>query len=123
MLRIEYAYWLLAAFFGHHHAQILREVFHRLDEAEPRILHQKTDCRAMRAATEAVIKLLGLADRKRRGFFGVKRAAGSIIRARAFQLHMAVNHIDNIDAIEQILDERLRNHGEYASIRRGAKHC
>src|SRR5436190_5630884 len=50
----------------------------------------------------------------------MKRATGYKISAGAFQLHMTIDHIDNIDAVKQILDERLRNHGENASIRRGS---
>jgi len=33
------------------------------------MLHDETDCRAMRAAAEAMVELLGLADGKRGGFF------------------------------------------------------
>jgi hypothetical protein len=40
----------------------------------------------------------------------VKRAAGNVVGARALQLHVAVDHVDDIDAAEQFLDEGLRDH-------------
>jgi hypothetical protein len=64
----------------------------------------------MRTATKAMIKLLALANRKRGGFFVVKRATGGIIRARLFQGHIALDNIDNVEAVEQILDKAFWNH-------------
>jgi hypothetical protein len=48
-------------------------------------IHQKTDGVTTRATTKAVKHLLIATNRKARGFFGVKRAAGDKIRARFFE--------------------------------------
>jgi hypothetical protein len=40
----------------------------------------------------------------------VERAAGHVVRARFFERHVALDHIHDIEAVQQILNERLRNH-------------
>ena len=95
--------------FRHLHAGHLREVFHRIDETQAAVLDQEADRGAVCAAAEAVIELLGLADRERRRFFGMKRTAGDVIRAGALELHIALDHIDDVNAVEQVLNEGLRN--------------
>ena len=49
---------------GNGHAYAAREILDRIDKAHALVFHQKTDGSAMRPATEAVIELLGLADRE-----------------------------------------------------------
>ena len=88
----------------------MRKIFHRLDEAHARMLHDEADSGAMRATTETVIKLLALADGKGRGFFVVKRAAGNKISAGFFERHIALDDIHDVEAIEQILNETFWNH-------------
>ena len=72
----------------------------------------------MRAATEAVIKLLGRTHRERRRFFGMKRAAGAVIGARFAQGHVALDDIDDVDTSKQFLDKTFGDHG--AIMRRSA---
>ena len=52
----------IGGFLRHADADALGQVFHRLDEAHAGVLHDEADGGAMRAATEAVIELFGLAD-------------------------------------------------------------
>jgi hypothetical protein len=66
--------------------------------------------RAMRAATEAVIKLLGRADREGRRFFVVEGAAGGVVGAGFFERNVAVDQIDDVDPGQQILDKGIRDH-------------
>ena len=69
------------------------------------MLHQKSDGRTVRAATEAVIELLSRTNRKRRAFLVVKRTQPHEVRAALFQLHISTDHVDDIDAVEQVLQE------------------
>jgi len=64
----------------------------------------------MHTATEAMVELLGLADRKRRGFFVVKGAAGHKIGTCLFKRHVPLDHIHDVEAVEQILNEAFWNH-------------
>ena len=51
----------------------------------------------MRTTTETMIKLLFIADGKRRCFFMVKRAAGLIIAAGFFQFDSGIDQINDIN--------------------------
>ncbi|KGX49631.1 hypothetical protein Y025_5578 [Burkholderia pseudomallei TSV32] len=94
----------------HREPDRLRELLHRLGKREPRVLHQEADRGAMRAATEAVIELLRRADRKRRALLVVKRAQPHEVGAALLELHVPADHVDDVDAVQQILQERMRNH-------------
>ena len=59
----------------------------------------------MRAAAEAVIKLLGGTDGKTGGFFVMEWAQAHEIGAALLELHITSDNVDNIDAVEQIGDE------------------
>ena len=39
----------------------------------------------------------------------MKRAARDIVGAGALERHVALDHVNDIDAVKQVLDERLRN--------------
>ncbi len=69
------------------------------------MLHQEADGRTVRAAAEAVIELLSRTNRKRRALLVVKRAQPHEVRAALFQLHVPADHVDDIDAVEQVLQE------------------
>jgi hypothetical protein len=74
------------------------------------VLHEKPDCGAMRAAPEAVIELLSLADGERGRFFPVKRAARNVVRAGLLERHITVDHFDDVDARQQRFNEIVRDH-------------
>src|SRR5690606_24742697 len=76
---------------------------------QPFVIHQKTDRRAVRATTKTMIKLLGRTDIKRRGFFIMERATGTVLPAFFLQRHARVNHLDDIGARQQLVNEMLRN--------------
>jgi hypothetical protein len=38
----------------------------------------------------------------------VKRAAGDVVGTGAFERHIALDHIDNVNAVEQVLNKGLR---------------
>ena len=86
-------------FARHRHAHRLRQVRYRLGKTQAGVLHQETDGGAVRATTEAMIKLLGRADRKRRAFLVMERAQTHKIGAALLQLHKTADHLDNVDAI------------------------
>jgi hypothetical protein len=63
----------------------------------------------MRTTTKTMIKLLGRANRKAGRFLIVERAAGRVIRTRFFKWHAFINHINNVNAIKQILNKTIWN--------------
>ena len=83
----------------------LRQILDRFDIREAGMLHQKADRRAVRTATEAMVELLGGTHGKRRGLFVVKRAQPHQVGTALLQLDVLAHHIDNIDAVQQILNE------------------
>src|SRR5690606_24956973 len=61
------------------------------------------------AAAEAVVELLVRADREGRSLFLVERAAGAVVAAGLLQGHALAHHLDDIGAVEQVVDEGLRD--------------
>ena len=59
----------------------------------------------MCAAAKAMVKLLGGADGKTRGFFVMERTAGWKIRTSFFKWYAFVNHVHNVNAIKKLLYE------------------
>src|SRR5450830_1709245 len=96
----------------HHHANTLRQILDRLNKTHAGVFNQKVDCRAVRTTAEAVIELLGGADRETGRFFVVERTQAHQIGPAFFQLHVTLHHVDNIDTVEQVLNKRLWNHRE-----------
>ena len=84
-----------------------RQFLDGLDELHVFVLHQEGNGGAVFAATEAVIELLYLADRERRGLFAVKRAAGLVFAAGLFQGHAVVDDLDDVRAVEKFVDKGL----------------
>ena len=46
------------------HADLAGQLLYRFDEREAAVFHEKADRTAVRAATEAMVELLGRADRE-----------------------------------------------------------
>ena len=63
----------------------------------------------MRTAAKTMVELLGGTYRKARGFFIMKWAAGRIVRPCFFKRYSFIHDIDDVDAIEQLLDEAFWN--------------
>ena len=74
----------------------------------------------MRATTEAMVKLLGLANGKRGGFFVVERTTGYVVGARLFERYVTLDHVHDIETIKQILNEAFWNHASTALSLRSA---
>ena len=71
----------------------------------------------MRAAAEAVVELLVRAHGERRRLLVVERAAGLVLAPGALQLHAAADHLDDVGAGDQLVDEVLGDaagHGRIA---------
>src|SRR5690606_19181737 len=84
-----------------------RQLFHRLGKAQSLVIHDKTQGVAAGAAAKAVIELLVGTDGKRGGLFFVEGAAGAIVLAGAFEFYAGVHQLDDIDAVEQVVDKAL----------------
>lgn len=63
----------------------------------------------MRAATKTMIKLFGRAYCETGGFFIMERAAGRIIGTGLFERHTFINHINNINAVQEFLNKAFRD--------------
>jgi hypothetical protein len=63
----------------------------------------------VRVAAEAVIELLGRADREGGRLLVVERAEAREIGPRFLQLDVARDDIDDVDPVEEILLERFRD--------------
>ncbi len=95
----------------HGQADPTGQFLYRIDKAHVIVFHQEADRGAVRAAAEAVIELLGLADTEGRGLFVVERTAGHVIAPGLFQRHARIDHIDDVDAGHELIDELL---GDFA---------
>ncbi len=85
------------------------KLFHRRDEVEPFVFHQEADRVAAGAAAEAVVELLVGVDAEGGAFLVVEGAERGVVLARFAQVHAGIDHVDDIDALEQVIDELLRN--------------
>jgi len=63
----------------------------------------------MRTTSKTMIKLLGGADGKAGRFFVMKRATGGIVSARFFERYAFIDDINDINAIEQLLNKAFRD--------------
>ena len=91
----------------HLQAVLLGQVFNGLNEGHAAVLHQETDGIAVFAAVEAVIKLLGRADRKGRRLFTVERAQAHEVGAALFQLNITPDDVHHVGAGQEFLNECL----------------
>ncbi|TSE18327.1 hypothetical protein Tigna_02563 [Tepidimonas ignava] len=94
---------------GHAQPQLRSQIVHGVPKAGARVRHQKVDRVAVRAATEAVVELLGRADRERRRFFGVERAQADEVGPAFAQRHVAADDLDDVGARQQVLQKGGRD--------------
>ncbi len=94
----------------HFEAGVARELLDRVRKRLAAVLHQEADRRAMGAAPEAVVELLGRTDGERGRLFVVERTAGLVVRAGLLERDVAVDDIDDVDPGKQRLYEIVRNH-------------
>ena len=62
----------------------------------------------MRTTAETMVKLFGRTYCKAGRFFIMERASSRVISTRLFEGYAFINHIDNLNAIEQLLNKTLR---------------
>src|SRR4029077_9435981 len=96
--------------FRHLHADRGGELLDRVDIAERRVRHQEADGVAVGAAAEAVIELLRRAYGERRRLLVMERAKAEIVGAALLELDVARDDVDDVDAIDKALLERIRYH-------------
>jgi hypothetical protein len=101
-------------FFGHLHAVLLGQVFHRFDKGHAHVLHEEADGIAVFAATKAVVELFGGAHAEAGGFFAMEGAQPHEVGAALFELHVATHHLDHIGTGDQLLNKGLGDgHGQW----------
>ncbi|MCW0450032.1 hypothetical protein NB706_002866 [Xanthomonas sacchari] len=93
------------------HAGALGQLVDRVEEFEAVVVHQEADRGAVRAAAEAVVELLGWRHRERGRAFVVERAARRVLLALALQRHARADHLDDVGACEQVVDECVGDAG------------
>ncbi|CAM5434678.1 hypothetical protein RLIN73S_01362 [Rhodanobacter lindaniclasticus] len=98
---------LAAALTRHGEAHRLRQLLHRVGELQPVVVHQELDRAAVHAAAEAVEELLGRADVERGRALVVERAAGGPLAPGLLQRHPPLDHVDDVDAGKQFIDEAV----------------
>ena len=97
----------IAAFARHVDADAAREFLDGLDEAQPVVLHQEGDRRAVPARGEVEEHLLRRIDEERWRFLVRERRQALVFAARALEFDARADHFDDVDAREQVLNERV----------------
>jgi hypothetical protein len=69
--------------------------------------HQEAERRAVAAAAEAVIGPLDGSDDERRSLLAVERAKPFVVAAGAFQRDARADHLDDVGASDELIDEGL----------------
>ena len=98
-----------AALARHLQPQAAGEVLDRLHEVHVLVLHEKADGGAVGPAAEAVVELLLGADGEGGRLLGVEGAAGDELAPGLLQRHVVADHVDDVDAGEELVDEVLRD--------------
>ena len=91
--------------------------FDRIKEFKAVVLHQELDRAAVRAATKAVIELLGRAHRERGRALVMERATRTPVAASFFHHHALPDHVDDIDASQQVIKKRVGNTAAHEPVR------
>jgi hypothetical protein len=100
----------------HFHAGDRGERFDRCDEIQPIVFHQEGQRRACSAATEAVIELLLRVHAERRSLLVVKRTQCLKVATGLTQRYARVDHVDDVDTRQQIVDEGLWDPAGHAAV-------
>jgi hypothetical protein len=83
------------------------EVLDGLRKVDVLVVHDEAEGVAAGAAAEAVVELLLGIDAEGGGLFVVEGAARAVVLAGFLELHAPVDDVDDVDAIEQVIDEGL----------------
>ncbi|MNZ64312.1 hypothetical protein D3C78_824800 [compost metagenome] len=101
---------------GHFHAGGAGQLLDGLGEVQVVVVHDEAQGVAAGTAAEAVVELLVGADREGRGLFLVERAAGGVVLAGFFQLDARTHHVDDVEAVDKVVDETLGNQPGHGSL-------
>jgi hypothetical protein len=93
----------------HFHACDGRKRLDRGHEVEPVVLHQELQRGPRRPASEAVVELPIGHDVEGRRLLVVKRTEAEVATARLLQRQARLDHVDDVDTGEQVVDESLGN--------------
>ena len=105
-----------AAFAGHFEAHRRGERLHGFGEGQAVDIHYETQRGAVGAAAETVVVAVGIDVKGGRLLF-VERAAAHVVGASLAQFHPRADDVDDVHALEEVVDEGLRNlPGHAASI-------
>ena len=107
---------VLPGFLRHLDAGPARQFLDRVEELEAVVVHQEADRGAVRAAAEAVVELLGRGHVERRRALVVERARRAVFAALALELHARANHLDDVGACEQVVDESVGQAGHHTRM-------
>ena len=91
------------------HPDLGGEFAHSLAEFHVFIIHEEAQRRAVGAAAETMIELLARTHGEGGALFLVKRAAGDVVPACFAQLDARIDHVDDVDATHEFVDELLGN--------------
>ena len=91
-------------------ADALGQILHRFDEAHPRVLHDETDGRAMRAAAEAMEEPSFAMHDERRGLLAVKRTKSLVVGPRTFQTDVVPHNLEDRCPFTNLCNLIVRNH-------------
>ena len=92
---------------GNGHAGTAGQTIHRLREFQVFVFHHERQRIAARATAEAIVELFVGVDAERGAALLVEGAAGGVILARLFQFDTPVYHLDDIDAVQQVIQKSL----------------
>ena len=95
---------------------LARQLLDRLGKLQLVQIHQKADGIAARAAAEAVVELLVRAYREGGRLFLMEGAAGAVVLAGLLQLDARSHHLDDVGAVEQVVNETLGDQSGHGGI-------
>ncbi len=102
---------------GDFHAGALCQLLDRLGEVQLVVVHDEAEGVAAGAAAKAVVELFVRADAEGRRLFLVERAEGAVVLAGLLQLDARTDHLDDVGAVEQVIDEGLGDQSGHRGIR------
>ena len=98
-------------FLRHFHTGALGQFLDRVEELEAVVVHQEADGGAVRAAAEAVVELLVGRDGEAGRALVVEGAARRVLAALALERHSRADHLDDVGACQQVVDEGVGDAG------------
>ena len=86
-----------------------RQGFDSLDKLHAVVIHQESQCRTAGAAAETLVEAPVRADVERGSLLLMEGTAGLVGFAGLSKFYARIDEVDDVDPLEQIVDEGLRN--------------